>query len=300
MEYHGTVDDFLTQEIVYSDEKPVMITDEYRTGTIQRTYVGTLSDAKSAAPSLGSSDDSLGDSDLILVKRSFSWRDNVVYCTFTYAVGDTDSSKYTVESIPMSIPLLQSTRYDDCSDDARWIAQEYINGASDVTAIYQVEESDSSDSSDSSDGSDSDDEDSESGSGGSYRTAATQDEIDEGTVTLTTLGAAANSLSGELDTELVKLARSGEKSVSANQITWTETTVTSSRPSYNRLSESSDPDIESWGPRGNDYDWALTSTRVEKLTGDDAEEDLWQIEQTWTTMQENQAPAYSGDESDSD
>ena len=289
MEYHGTVDDFLTQEIVYSDEKPVLITDEYRTGTIQRTYVGTLSDAKNAAPPLGSSDDSFEDADLILVKRNFSWRDNVVYCTFTYAVGETNGVKYTVESIPMSIPLLQSTRYNGCSDDARWIAQEYINGASDVTAIYHVEETDCSDSSDSEGGS------------SSYRTAATQDEIDEGTVTLTTLGAAADSLSDEVDTEvdieLVKLARAGEKSVSANQITWTSTTVTSSTPSYNRLSESNDPGVESWGPKG-DYEWALTSTRVEKLTGEDAEEDLWQIEQTWTTMQENQAAAYSGDESD--
>lgn len=287
MEYHGTVYDFLTQEVVYSDEKPVMITDEYRTGTIQQTYVGSLSDAKNAAPALGSVSSLFDDSALILVKRNFSWRDNVVYCTFTYAVGETDGAKYTVESIPMSIPLLQSTRYNDCSDNARWIAQEYINGASDVTAIYQATESTSCSA----------DSDSEE-DGSSYRTAATQDEIDEGTVTLTTLGAAADSLSDELDTELVKLARAGEKSVSANQITWTKTTVTSSTPSYNRLSESNDPDIESWGPKGNDYDWALTSTRVEKLTGEDAEEDLWQIEQTWTTLQENQASAYSGDESD--
>ncbi len=219
----------------YSDSIQVASADA-REATLTAEFPGTLKDAVAAAPKLGSSSELLPSADLRLYKRSFTANADHVSATFTYSAFGDEFPKYTLEATPERVPLLEHRDFQKLSARDRAIAQEYINGGTDATAVYA------------------------NASTNTLAQSIDDDQKKSGKWVKTTLGALADASSARA----VVLARRGTKSIIGAKLVWTETKTTSSNNVPSRLGEKSSPR----GDHPSGRQWTLSSYTASELARD--------------------------------
>lgn len=249
----------------YSDGMDVSLTNESLSATIQATFTGTLKEAVAAAPALGSLSE-LIPGEMRLYKRSFTEKGDVVSATFTYGVYGAgsegsdgsasiyDDAKYELETTSESVPLLMHEDFKDASEAERALAQAYINGNTDATAIWA--------------------------SKSAYELATSVPESEEANWEKTTLARLVKKFAPK--SELVELARSGKKSIPGNVYVWKEVR-TSGKPDYStKLGEKSKP-------RGSDYppasNWTLDSINSKQVGTDEFGNKTFEVTTTWKASQ---------------
>lgn len=244
---YGT-SDWSATGLSYSDEIQITPGDS-RTATLSAQYPGSLKDAVAAAPRLGSGSELLPYNDLRLHKRTFTANGNTVSATFTYAAFGDDFPKYTLEATPESVSLLNHRDFANISDADRVIAQEYVNGGTDATAIYKNKKDNK------------------------LATSLDAAAKNSGDWEKTTLGA----LVGSAKSRAVKLARQGVKSLAGSKLTWTETKTTTNNNVPSRLGEKSSPR----GDHPSGRSWKITKYSATELDRDDFGNRRYTAQTTW-------------------
>ena len=244
---YGT-SDWSATGLSYSDEIQITPGDS-RTATLSAQYPGSLKDAVASAPRLGSGSELLPHNDLRLHKRTFTANDDTVSATFAYAAFGDEFPQYTLEATPESVSLLNHRDFDNIADLDRAVAQEYVNGGTDATAIYH-----------------------------NTKTNALATSLDaaaknSGDWKETTLG----ELFKSTKSRAVKLARKGVKSLAGSKLVWTETKTSTNNNVPSRLGEKSSPR----GDHPSGRTWKITGYKANELDRDDFGNRRYTTETTW-------------------
>lgn len=248
-------------QITYTDGLDVTLANESTSGTIPATFTGTLKEAIAAAPGLGSQSELLS-GELRLYKRSFTQKGSVVEATFTYGIystgGDSDGessslfsdAQYELKTNYENVPLLQHADFKNATEAERVLAQAYINGNTDATAVWA--------------------------SKSAYEIATSVPEGEESGWEKTTLGRLVKKFAP--NSELVKLAQLGKKTKTGNVFVWVETKTTASPEYSNKLGEKATPRGRNFPPSKN---WRLESVYSKQSGTDEFGNKTFNVETTW-------------------
>ncbi len=237
--------------LIYSDALDTITIDKNRTATLNASYTGTMKDAVSAAPALGSYSELLPP-DMRCNKRSFVQNGNTVTVTLNYCAFKDDAATYKMKVTPKSVSLLAHRHFKNISDEERMLAQEYLSGGTDATVLYHNTNAEKLEFAD-------------------IEPKNSPNLWEETTLRKLVEQYAPNS-------SVVHFARKGIKTLPGEKINWTETKITGTLPSTSGIGEEDSPR----GDYPGGHKWTLSSIETESAAPDEWGNKRYKIETMWT------------------